>query len=273
MTIDAAPTRRIIDINGNVLKIEENGSMPVTLQDSTTPSVIWPANKVIVSSTLASAVAIDDRTCTVVSAAGMTVGDLLIVTSTIGDRYFKARITVIATNTLTLSVPFDYAFEAGQQASATTTNLAVDGSSTPQIFSLRAAEPVAGLNVTVDIVRIMMYCTTPSAVDLAKFGHLTALTNGLLLRRIDGTYQNIADYRSNGEIAGVMYDWAPYAATNPTQGQDGFAARLTFGSQGKMGTVHRVGPNEDIQGIVQDDLSTIIELQIIFEGSVAIVDE
>lgn len=37
--------------------------------------------------------------------------------------------------------------------------------------------------------------------------------------------------KDNAEIAGIMYDWNPFAATNPAQGTDGFVARLTFGSE------------------------------------------
>lgn len=65
-----------------------------------------------------------------------------------------------------------------------------------------------------------------------------------------------------------MYDFTVYEASNPSQGIDGFCGRLTFGGQSKLGVVLRVGPDENLQLIVQDDLSYLVDFEIMLEGHV-----
>ena len=48
--------------------------------------------------------------------------------------------------------------------------------------------------------------------------------------------------------------------------QDGFTGRMTFAGANKMGVVIRLNPGEDIQLIVQDDLTSLEGLFIICQG-------
>ena len=253
------------------IEFSATGNMGVKTytQDQTSPVLIIKANKVIVTTSLLNAVAIDDEACEVVDASGMTVGNLLIVTSTIGNRYYHSRILGIAANVLSLDTPFDYAYEAGQQVDATTTNMAVNGSITsPEVFGLRVAEPPPGIEIAVDVTRIIITCKTLGNVDLSKFGDLTALTNGFVMRHKNGFYQNIFNVKDNSEIASIVYDWVVYSANNPNQGQNGFVAKLTFAGQDNLGVTIRVGVLEDIQFLVQDDLTGLQSLEITFEGHI-----
>ena len=260
----------IADQTGNSLTLEPGGSLPVTLQDQTTPTVIIKANKLIIASTLAALAVRDAYTVLVADSTGMTVGDLMILTSNIANRYYYGRILNITGPTITLDTPLDYAFELGQSASACETNMAAagfgNGSVTPQIFSLRAAEPVGGINLTVDVTRVLIECLTTSGTSLANFGNIPALARGLVLRRVDGDYFNIFNVKSGSELRSIAYDYDP--TTVAGQGQDGFGSRLTFAGQNKMGVVQRIGPGEDLQVINQDDILLISSLEITFEGSI-----
>ena len=146
--------------------------------------------------------------------------------------------------------------------------MAVDGSVTPVVFGLRGTGTPSGVELTFDLTRIMMGCATDTAVDLAKFADLTRLVNGLVLRKRDGRYKNIFNIKSNGELATMAYDWNPQSSTNPQQGQDGFTARLTFASQGKIGVTIRLPIGEDAEFIIQDDLTDIARLVVIAEGHI-----
>jgi hypothetical protein len=42
---------------------------------------------------------------------------------------------------------------------------------------------------------------------------------------------------------------------------------MTFGGEEKMGTVVRVGPGEDLEWVVQDDLSSLLNFQNVAEGA------
>ena len=101
-----------------------------------------------------------------------------------------------------------------------------------------------------------------------KFGDLAKLTRGLAVRRKDGNIVNYFNIKDNSEIAGIMYDWTPSIASNPGQGVDGFYSRLTFAGQDKIGVVVRLGAGEDLQFVVQDDLTGLLSLEIVAEGHI-----
>jgi hypothetical protein len=163
----------------------------------------------------------------------------------------------------------DFAYAAGAQITNGITNMAVNGSVTPQVFGLRVSDP--GLPLTVDVTRLMFLCTSVALNDLSTFGDIAGgLAKGIQIRKRDGTFNNIFTAKTNGELEGIMFDFHIHAKTNPVQGQDGFTGRLTFGGQSKMGVVVRVGPDEDLECIIQDDLSSLTTFIVIAEGSAVI---
>lgn len=263
------------DLDRDVANVGPNGGLDVNIQDQTSPTIIVRATRVDNTTTLSQDGVLGALTVTVTSTTGFIDGATVRIISIDDNRFYTGvQVGAIAGSVVTLDSPLDFAFPAGARIVNGTTNMAVDGSSTTQIFSLRAGDP--GIPLVVDITRMIFSCITTSAVDLSKFANFTALANGLVLRRVDGTYQNIFNVKTNQDIAGIMYDWQPYAATNPQQGVDGFAARLTFGGQSKVGVVLRLGPGEDLQLLVQDDLATaqstelITDLHVTFEGHVVV---
>jgi len=240
------------------------------LQDQTTPILIVPANKVSNTTTLTTTIAKGDMTIDVDTTTGFVAGVFIVLANATENRYMTARqVGAIAGSTVTLDTPVDFEYPAGTQITNGSTNLGVNGAVTTQVFSLRASDP--GLPLIVDITRMIFTCTTATAVDMSTFGDLAALTNGLVLRRVDGTYNNIFNVKTNGEIASLMYDFQVYDATNPQQGQDGFVSRLTFAGQNKIGVTLRIGPDEDVELLIQDDLSGLTDFTVMFEGHV--VDE
>jgi len=247
-------------------------STDVNLQDQTSPVLITELNKVHNTTALSSAVALDDYTLDVDATAGFIDHAHITIASDDDTRYsIFHQVGAIAGNTVTLDRPMDFAYGSGVQVTAGTHEMSVDGSSTPVIYGVRTADTPTGLNMSVDITRLIFLCTTASAVDLSKFGDIAGgLTRGLLIRSVDGVYQNIFNVKTNGALAGIMYDWTPYAATNPTQGIDGFVARLTFAGQSKLGSVVRLGPGQDLQAVAQDPLQSLLSLQIVAEGHVVV---
>ena len=233
-------------------------------QDQTTPMISVKANQVVATTVLNGATSLYDDTIVVDDATGFVIGHSVVLTSNISDRFYVGSIINIVSNTITLDNPLDYAFEDGQAVSDVITDMGVDGSTTRQVFSLRAAEPPGNIDLTVDITRIIITCTDTTAVDLLTFCGGPALTRGLLIRRVDGTAQNLFNWKTNKDIVGSMYDWEPYSASNPQQGVDGFGARLTFT---KLGVVARVGPGEDVEAVVQDD-QTGFDIEVTFQGHV-----
>jgi hypothetical protein len=251
------------------------GALDIQMQDQFTPTVIVKFNQITDSTTIASPVAIDDTQVTLTSTTGVSVGSYLIFFNPDQGRYMFATVTsVLGSPTFDIDTPFDFAFPAGTYVDVTKTNLAVNGSVTPQVFGLRGVGAPPGVDITVDITRLIFSCTTSSPVDLSKFANFAKLTNGLVCRMRNGTYENIFNVKDNRDVAGIMFDWTPYAATNPSQGVDGFISRLTFAGQNKIGVTKRLPVGDDLEIIVQDDLltaqggETITAFEIIAEGHI-----
>jgi hypothetical protein len=164
----------------------------------------------------------------------------------------------------------DFAYPIGTYADKGTTNLALANGSriSPVIYGLRGTGAPPGVDLTLDVTRIMVAARTDTAVDLAKFCDIAALQNGITIRTRDGIYKNIFNIKSNGGLKAIAFDWTPYSATKPNEGQDGMGCRLTFAGQNKMGVAIRLPLGDDMEVVVADDLTAISELFIIAEGHI-----
>jgi len=251
------------------VQLTENSSLPVTIQDQYTPPFIIPMSQYKDDTPITVATALDDYTLTLTDTTNFIDGTFIVLYDVAGSRYwFGYQVGAPIGQVITVDRPLDYTFQIGDVATAGITNMAVDGSDTPQIFRVRLGDP--GLNVSIDIVRIIITIYAESTVNLSTFGDIEdGLTNGVTLRRVDGYYYNIFNVKTNGDISSIAYDTMEYASTNPQQGQDGLVARLTFGGQDKMGVVLRIGANEDLQLIINDDLTDLTSFVIMAEGSIA----
>jgi hypothetical protein len=259
---------QITDGTGSVT-LEPNGSLPVTLQDQDTPSVITKFSILEQSTTTTGAVAIGDYVLPVTSATGIAAGKYLSIFDPASIRFSNFQVVSVASLNVTVDSPMDFAYPSGSYVDVQESNLAVNGSVTPVVAGIRnnaGGVPPPGIALSVDITRLIFHCITTSAVDLSLFGNLATLTNGLVCRKRDGTYHNIFNVKNNGEWAGIMYDFTIHAAS--PHGVDGFIGRITFAGQNKMGVVQRLDINEDLEIIIQDNISTITLLEIVAEGSV-----
>ncbi|MHA2039404.1 MAG: hypothetical protein ACW98X_23515 [Promethearchaeota archaeon] len=251
-----------------------NLGMDTNWQDQTTDPIIVKFNKVANSTTLASAAAIEDKTITLTSATGAADGKYIVLFHPGSERFSTfQQVGAAAGAVITLDSEVDFAYPAGTFVDIADTNLAVDGSSTTQVFGLRGTGAPPGVDITFDCTRIIMSCLTDSAVSLAEFASIPALTNGLQLRERNGRYKNIWNIKTNREIDAIFgTDWKAYAATNPSQGQDGFTARLTFSGPEKMGVAVRLPIGTDLEILVQDDLTAVTQdiqlLEVFAEGHI-----
>lgn len=250
--------------------LEPNGSVPVTIQDQTTPLVIVPLHQLKNATTLATDAVIDTYSVDVTDTTGFTDGSLIVISDVVNTQvYFGKQVGAPVGNTINVDRPFDFTFVTGKYITSNNDDMSVDGSITTQSFGLRQGVE-DGLDLTVDVVRVMIVIYTASTPTLSDFGDITGgLTYGVTLRKRDGNRVNVFNMKDNGDFAGLAYDLQFLSAIG--QGQDGVHGRLTFGGQSKMGAVIRVTPGEDLEMIINDDLSSLQKFNLIAEGSVAIV--
>jgi len=257
----------IMSWEANGIPIDDREPIETLEQDNTNAPFIANINQVIVRTTTASIATKDTFTVDITDITGFLVGDSLVIGDILADRFYFGSILDITVNTITMDTPFDYTFPSGSPCSTRSTNMAVDGSITPQTFSVRG-EGSEQIPTVFDISRIIITCLTDTACSLIEFGDIPKLLRGLVMRRVNGDTNNIFNVKSNQDLANLAFDFDIYASTNPVQGQDGFTCRLTFNGQSKMGVAIRIGPGEDIEFIVQDDLTDINNLSIIVEGHI-----
>ena len=240
----------------------------VALLDQTTDAVIFKFNKIAESTTLAEATILNSNKLVLADTTGVGQNTYIIVFSPITERIYKGYVLSVSVDTLTMDTPLDSEFPIGAFVDLTTTNFMVDGSSTTQTFGLRGVSP-SPVGVTVDITRLIFHCQTGTAIDLAKFGDIDGgLTNGLVLRVRDGRNFNVFNVKTNGELAALMFDFNARAATNPQQGVDGFLSRMTFAGQNKIGVAIRLVPGDDLEFIIQDDLTSLDLFEVTAEGHI-----
>lgn len=247
-------------IGGRTLPRESNGAVPVNIQDQTSPLFDLYFSQVIgVPTTLSVAAVKGSYQITVTSAAGFSVGSYLGVFG--GGRYFFAEILSIAVNTFTLDTPVDFSFSNGSTTVNLNRDLSVNGSVTPEIFSIQG--PQAGL-IEFDITRFMLSMETAAPPALDEFGDLSALTRGLVLRKNDGITRNYWNIKKNIEFGLHAYDLQALSTVGP--GQDGLILRYTFAGADKHGVTVRLAAGDTLELVVQDDLTGIQRITALAEG-------
>lgn len=251
-----------------ILGYEPGIAEEVLIEDRATPPLdFYFQQQKGVTTALTNDVEINDTSMIVDSVADIVQGDYLGVFSGVSgeDRFYFAEAVNVIANQVFLDTPFDFAFSAGDPVISTLRNLNVDGSLTPQIFRVAAGGP--GTDISIDITRIMIAMDTSGVPEFPDFGDIAGgLAKGLVLRRVDGVTRNIWNLKTNKEIANITFDYTPYIAANPGIGINGLAARYTIAGQDKHGVVVRLKQGDSLEAIIQDNLLSLLDFQLIAEG-------
>jgi len=263
---------KIVDSTGSEWLLEANGGMPVNIQDQTSKPIDAlfaksVSNFTLATDTVASTITNIVYTFTASTGHGINnpvggVNDEILLLDVLNDKSFYAEVLDVTGDVITVDRPIDHVYPSGGVVPTlgriVITNMAVDGSTTPQVFSLRA-----GVN-PIDFVRFIVTMTDNSSMDDNRFGGLSKLTRGLTMRIVDGFQKTIFNWKTNGEIAQWCFD-TTYSDKAPS-GYFGFRARVTFGGQSKHGVVLRISTGDVIQIVVQDNLEDLETLRICGEG-------
>lgn len=249
----------------NILSpLESNGAIPINVQDQTTKPMDALFSQSISNFSLSidsgmSTVTTMEYTLKAVSGHGIVPGDELLLLDTAANRVLQCVALVVAVDTITIDRPIDHIFPAATTLGRiVTTNMAVDGSVTEQIFSVRAG------SIPTDYVRLLLTATNNTDMDFSLFAGLPALTRGLVFRIVNSFQKTVFNFKTDGDIGQFAYD-IKYADKAPA-GQFGLAARISFGGQDKHGVVLRISGDDVLQWVVQDDLTSLFTLRVAAEG-------
>lgn len=249
--------------NSSAVPLEENLGQPVNLQDQTTRPIFVKFNEVQNSTTLSAPAVKGAYTITVTATTGFVDGRYIILFDPASKNFsFYMQVGAPVGNVITLDSPIDYAYPSGTNVDTCITNMNVDGSSTPRIFGLRGTGVIPGVDISVDFTRIRYNCLTSGVATLKLFGDLTALGNGLVIRKRNSDFDNFLNIKKNSEFPGINIT----SALNPAQGADGFVADFIFAGQENSGVAVRLPLGDDLEHIVQDKIDGLLSLEALAIG-------
>jgi hypothetical protein len=246
------------------LPVESTGNVAVALQDQHTELVVVPMHiEENSGNLLASPTVVDSNNITLTAGHGVVVGNSICIKE--GNNFYFGIVLAVVTNTITLDTPMDTSYPASAIVCIGNPNLNVNGSITPKLAHL-SPSPTARWDVT----RLHVRMVDNSIMDAGTFAGASILSKGLVLRKKNGVFKNIANVKTNGDLAVNSSNYS--FDLKPPAGKYGFTSNHILGGQSNVGVVIRIDGNDsdELQVIIQDDLTSIEELKILAIGHVVI---
>ena len=244
--------------------VDDSGQLAVNVHDQKTRSLDFFFGRLDNLTTLSADANPEDTTLTLTTTTGFTAGKTIGVFSAdiVDDFYLGGQIGAPVGSVVTVDTPVDVALASTSAVAAVTTNMAVDGATTTQIFQIGPV--AAGSTSVVDITRVMGHILDSTAMDDGKFGGITALTNGVVLRKTDGVITNLWNVKTNADLQLLCYDFS-YSDKAPG-GQFGCNWRNSYAGQGNHGVVLELLPGEYLEVLIQDDLTGLDSFTMMAQG-------
>jgi len=217
-----------------------------------------------IGTTLAVSTSSGDTSITVSDTTGFTVDNFIQIENGIIETTHP-QITAINGNVFTLDRPLDYGFDIGDAVEVVTTNMAVAGTlANPVSFELR---PDSDQNW--HIVRFLLGMAHSGVPDDGKFGGISGLTNGVIMRGYDAAndqFRTFTVWKTNGDIKMDMYD-VDYSEKAPS-GENGTSSRgsLKLGT-GAVANLDGVA-GDYLELLIQDDLTDLTSFRVKGQGHI-----
>ena len=121
----------------NISSVTPGVSLDVNVQDHTTPAILIPFHKIYHSSLLTVDMVVDEYTLTVADAGAAANGDEVVIYNPSIQDFSHYTVVIANGNIITVDALIDVAFPIGSYVDFGNHDMAVDGSTTPQIFGVR----------------------------------------------------------------------------------------------------------------------------------------
>ena len=244
-----------------------SGMRPITVTDGDDNNILVSEifhQHTGVDDTITVAISSGDIVISVADGSKFSVGDFIEIGHVGSIEQGFPKITIIATNDLTLDRSLDHDHPIGEHIITVLENMNVNGSlASPSIFIVK---PLS--NEVWNIYRLNLHMADGTAMDDGMFGGISALTNGVQLRLNDEDGMlHLALWKSNADIALDIYD-VTYAPKAPA-GEFGFRGRWTFK---KSNTVIKLDGRlgDKLELLIQDNLTELIEFKVKVQGHVSV---
>ena len=206
-----------------------------------------------------------DITIDFTSVAGFAVGSEIKLEEGGTQEIGLLTITNIAALVVTVDRPIGNDYTVAADIDEVDSNMAVSGTlASPEIFEI---DPPSG--TIWQITRVLSSITSTTAMDDAKFGGITALTNGVSLRATTSAGRTVVfgNWKSNYDMKLDMYD-VEYSDKAPA-GSNGLNGRWTFTKAEVVAELDGdASPVQKLEILIQDDLTGLATFLMRGQGRV-----
>lgn len=213
--------------------------------------------KLVTTQTITSNVTIGDTVINVADTTGVVVGHA--ITFYEGQFMYQSIVKATTGTSITLSSPIDFAYTTAAIVETGLWNMAVDGSSTPQIFYIKSP-PAASIHI--HTINCSMLDST--AMDDGLFGGIPALTNGIIFKFVNTIVKNLALIVNNLGFWEIGFT-TDYSLKAPS-GQYGFKARRFVPDINGTAVFLTFVDHAQFQVIIQDNLTDLDLLSCTING-------
>ncbi len=234
---------------GALCVLVENYSEPIT-------NLYMYSKTATVNPAITSTASIGDYTLTVDTNTSLANG--MAITIYEGSSIYQSLIMSTTATTITMASPVAYAYTASATVDCAIRNANVDGSETDQVFTVKPPPDEA-----IDIYSVRFTITDASVMDSAKFGGISALTNGIMSTlSTDGVLSPVSIIVNNVGFAeqGFTLEYDSKAPAGV------YGLRACMNILATSGTIIRLDgtKNQELQVIVRDDLTdlTLVDINV-----------
>jgi len=207
---------------------------------------------------------VGEYTATFVDSTGFVANSLIKIEESIDGvpTTYYAEVLDNTANVLTFDRPIDRVFTSAALINRENFLLNADGSVTPIEFAYKN-----NFKQPVNLTRMLINMVTDNSPPFDGFGDLPApgISKGIEIRKLnsDGTFTNYFNAKTNNRLQLIMYDFLFFDPSFP-QAINGLSGRFTFE---KLGSPVVLRQGEELQILVQDNLSTIASFEAVVEGN------
>ena len=213
----------------------------------------------LATTTLSEAAVLEASTVKVTSATGAVAGDCIVIRE--NCNIFQSIITNVTGTTITFASPIDHAFTTAASVCFGEWNFATaNGSTTPVTFKIC---PPIGCDFYICAITITI--SDGTAGDISKFGGITKLAKGIVIRRVDGNVTTFGLISNNGGFKQYGYE----VEYNDRAGAGGLYSVEVFKDIRKVNgspVVLYGATADELQILVQDNLTGLTEMTCVLHG-------
>lgn len=234
----------------------------VAVQDQATAPVSYYLCNELGEITLAAPTVVGSKLATLEAGHNVSAGQVICLTE--GLRLYQGKVLAVDASEVTLDTPFDAIYTAAADAIRASSNMIVDGSETPVIFSLGPPAPITW-HITGFAVRIV----DASEFDDTKFGGVAALANGVIMRaERSGILAVLGNAKCNGDLK-LLLSEGQYSDKAGAGKYGGFWSGFIRDILGVV--IELDGSTGDtVQVLIQDDLEDLLTFEVVIQGHVVL---